>query len=114
MQGIDSRQISFDFRAATGAPEVGQGFDARKNFLLFVWWAARFCYPPPVIALILGVDVRTVNRWRRLRRVPRSIAMHIDPAVRGPIVQFSTWRGAVAWRWDWRNSTPANASVRAD
>jgi len=104
MQGTGNAQLFLDFSPANAAPEIGRGDDRRKNFLLFVWWMARFSWPDEVAALILGVHTESIRRWGRLRAVPRHAAMAIDQSVRGPIVQGALWRGPSAWRHDWRNN----------
>lgn len=102
MQRIDRTQLYLDFGTQESPPKVGRGEDRRKNFSLFIWWIDRYAWPEEVAALILGVHVESIRRWGRLRCVPRHAAMAIDQAIRGPIVQGGLWRGAIAWRHDWR------------
>jgi len=83
---IDTPQYFLDFSDKCAPPSIGDGSDTQKNFSLLDWWMRRNGWQLAVAALILGCEVRSLRRWYKLKRVPRSVAMHIDQSIRGPIV----------------------------
>lgn len=101
---IDRPQYFLDFSDKCEPPSIGDGSDTQKNFSLLDWWMRRNSWELAIAALILGCEVRSLRRWYQLKRVPRSVAMHLDQSIRGPIVTPSLWRGPMAWRADWRKS----------
>ncbi len=98
----DRSAVWYNSLITRGIKSIMEDIKRRAFELWFRWHDNNY----RVIAKVSGVSLRTVQRWARDQRMPRSKALMVDQVMNGRAVQFSSWRGPSAIRHDWRRHWP--------
>lgn len=73
-QAAVSATNSNPFWTFRGLPDIEDGSDAKKNFLLLTWFKDHYRYEHAQLAQLIGTSSSTLYRWQQRRRVPKLAA----------------------------------------
>jgi hypothetical protein len=75
----------------------------KTGYALFQQWIELSDKRLDVAAELMGVSLRTAQRWRKAKQIPKAKAIQLEQIINGPAIEGGLWRAnGIMIRQEWR------------